>query len=55
MAYCETRMANKYLLPLPIDCVLNKLGAKTANLTVLADMIGMTDTTWLDENVGEGL
>lgn len=51
MAYCETRMVNKYLLPLPIDCVLNKLGNNTGNLSVLADMIGMMDTTWLDKNI----
>ena len=50
MAYCETRMVNKYLLPLPIDCVLNKLGKETANLSTFTDMLGMMETTWLDEN-----
>ncbi len=49
-AYCETRMVNKYLLPLPIDCVINKLGEETANLSILTDMIKMMDTAWLEEN-----
>lgn len=49
-AYCETRMVNKYLLPLPIDCVINNLGKEEANLSVFADMLRMMDTTWLEED-----
>ena len=40
-AYCETRMVNKYLLPLPIDCVINNLGKEEANQITYTDYIGL--------------
>lgn len=50
-AYCTSRMVNKYLLPLPIDCVLKNLkGDSTVNLGCLDDMLQMMDTSWLDCN-----
>lgn len=48
-AYCETRMVNKYLLSLPVDCVLKKLGESCdVNLCTLNDMLPLMDTAWLD-------
>lgn len=47
-AYCMTRMVNKYLLPLPIDCVLKKLSDDSeVNLACLDDMMKLMDTSWL--------
>ncbi len=46
LAYCETRMVNKYLIPLPIDCVLSGLSKKTANLSVLNDLLSNMDNSW---------
>lgn len=52
-AYCETRMVNKYLLPLPIDCVLNGLvDDSEIHLGRLEEMLNMLDTSWLRDNVG---
>ncbi len=45
-AYCETRMINKYLLPLPIDCVLSNIGQNTANLSALQDLLAIMDSAW---------
>lgn len=47
-AYCKTRMVNKYLLPLPIDCVLAKLEkAEGKNFSNLNDMWSLWDVEWL--------
>lgn len=48
-AYCETRMVNKYLLPMPIDCVISEVGQRTADYSSLKDVLDILDTTWLEE------
>ena len=48
-AYCETRMVNKYLLSLPVDCVVKNLGENcNVNLCALNDMLQLMDASWLD-------
>lgn len=48
-AYCETRMVNKYLLSLPVDCVVKNLGDNcNVNLCALNDMLQLMDASWLD-------
>lgn len=48
-AYCTTRMVNKYLLSLPIDCVLKNLTDDgEINLTHLGDMLELMDSSWLN-------
>lgn len=47
-AYCRTRMVNKYLLPLPIDCVLANLEkAEGKNFSNLSDIWSLWDVKWL--------
>ena len=47
-AYCRTRMVNKYLLPLPIDCVLADLEkAEGKNFSNLSDIWSLWDVKWL--------
>ena len=47
-AYCETRMVNKYLLSLPVDCVVKNLGeCCDVNLCTLNDMLRLMDASWL--------
>lgn len=46
-AYCNTRMVNKYLLPLPIDCVLKNLEDDSEiHLGRLDEMLKMLDISW---------
>lgn len=46
--YCRTRMVNKYLLPLPIDCVLANLEkAEGKNFSNLSDIWSLWDVEWL--------
>lgn len=47
-AYCATRMINKYILPLPIDCVVNRIGEekKEFHLYALDEMIALMDDQW---------
>ena len=48
-AYCMTRMVNKYLLPLPIDCVLKKLKDDSEiSLAHFDDMLKLMDPSWLE-------
>lgn len=50
-AYCNTRMVNKYLLPLPIDCVLKNLeNDSEIHLGRLDDMLKLLDISWLGDN-----
>ena len=53
-AYCRTRMANKYILPLPLDCLLEKLpltDEKTLDLCSLADIKSYISRDWYKENI----
>lgn len=50
-AYCTTRMVNKYLLPLPIDCLLPTIEAEDpadVDLSSLDDVLPLMDTSWLN-------
>lgn len=49
LAYCKTRMVNKYMLPLPIDCLLKNLGKNAANLCCFDKAFEVMDTTWVDK------
>lgn len=54
-AYCDTRMVNKYLLPLPVDCVLKNLKDDSEiHLGRLDEMLKMLDTSWLYEDQDRG-
>lgn len=51
-SYCETRMVNKYILPLPVDAVLERLTGDNdveANLFVLDSMGRLVTEEWYDE------
>ena len=51
-AYCQTRMVNKYVLPLAIDCVLDKLPFKDAasiELCTLSGIRQMINEHWHDQ------
>lgn len=53
-AYCRTRMANKYILPLPLDCLLDNLpltDEKTLDLCSLADIKGYINRDWYKEDI----
>lgn len=48
-AYCRTRMVNKYIIPLPIDCVLDHVSLSdkhTLNLCSLEDAKQVTGIDW---------
>lgn len=52
-AYCNTRMVNKYLLPLPIDCVLKNLeNDSEIHLGRLDEMLKMLDMSWVYDRAG---
>lgn len=51
-AYCRTRMANKYVIPLPIDCVLDKLplsDEKEIDLCSLTDVKRIISRDWYEK------
>lgn len=48
-AYCQSRMINKYIMPLPVDSILPCLSDNiSANLSSLDDMLKYADASWLD-------
>lgn len=49
-AYCATRMINKYILPLPVDCVLEKVeNGERIDLSDLWDVLKQMNATWLTD------
>ena len=44
ISYCKTRMINKYLLPLPIDCVIGTIGEENIVLCSFRDVFGKMAT-----------
>ncbi len=53
-AYCKTRMINKYVIPLPVDCILTSLSLDkdfSARLYDLAEARQLMDVNWvMNEN-----
>lgn len=50
LAYCKNRMVNKYIMPLPVDSVLQHLSDNISiNLSSLDDMLKYADTSWLED------
>lgn len=50
LAYCKNRMVNKYIMPLPVDSILQHLSDKISiNLSSLDDMLKYADTSWLED------
>jgi hypothetical protein len=48
-AYCQTRMVNKYIMPLPIDSILDCLNDYVSiNLSSLNDMLKHAGISWLE-------
>ncbi len=51
--YCTTRMINKYVIPLPIDCLLGVIFSDELSFDVclykLEDVVGYLDAKWEDQ------
>lgn len=49
--YCKYRMINKYVIPMPIDCLLNKLCSENnpnINFCTLSENLGTIDSEWFE-------
>jgi hypothetical protein len=55
-SYCETRMVNKYILPLPVDCLLSSIKdteTYEARLFLLDESKRLIDAKWVDSSTLE--
>lgn len=51
-AYCKTRMVNKYVIPLPVDCILSSLSLDkefSARLYDLSETRKLMDVSWAEK------